>query len=544
LSHAAAQEALAMAEADETANGSASRRVVISRRHVLAGAVALAASAVGGPVVHRSTAAPRLPDDPFTLGVASGYPLPTGVALWTRLAPAPLVPGGGMPREVVIVDWEVADDERMGRIVQRGQVAATPEWAHAVHVEVDGLAPGRWYWYRFRAGGHASRIGRTRTAPGPAAAPERLRFAFASCQQYEQGFYVAYRHMLADDLDLILHLGDYIYESSWGRDHVRKHGGPEPHTLEDYRIRHALYRGDPDLQAAHEICPWLVIWDDHEVSNDYADDRSQALHPRPWFLERRAAAYRAYYEHMPLRRQMVPLGPHMRLYHRAAWGQLAQFHLVDSRQHRSHQACAPPGRGGGRVVEACAERLSPELTMLGDVQERWLEGELDRSAARWNVIAQQTLMAQLDRQPGPGQRFWTDGWDGYPAARRRLLDYLGQRKPANPVVIGGDVHSFWVTDLKPDWDDAASPVVATEFVGTSITSQAGASRQQVEAILGDSPHVRFVDTTRRGYVRVEATRERLRADLRAMRGVDQPRAEADTLASFVVEDGRPGAIRS
>jgi alkaline phosphatase D len=527
-----------------TVNPPAARRVAIGRRHVLAGAVALAASAVGAPVVRRGAAQPRMPDPPFTLGVASGYPLPTGVALWTRLAPTPLVPGGGMPREIVPVDWEVASDERMGQIVQRGQTAATPEWAHAVHVEVDGLEPARWYWYRFRAGGHASPIGRTRTAPAVAAAPERLRFAFASCQQYEQGYFGAYRHMLADDLDLVVHLGDYIYESSWGRDHVRKHGAPEPHTLEDYRIRHAVYRGDADLQAAHAACPWLVMWDDHEVSNDYADDRPQTLHPREWFLERRAAAYRAYYEHMPLRRQMVPMGPHLRLHHRAAWGQLAQFHLVDDRQYRSHQPCAPPGRGGGRVVEACAERLSPGLTMLGDAQERWLESELDRSPARWNVIAQQTLMAQLDRHPGPGQRFWTDGWDGYPAARRRLLDYLGRRKPANPVTIGGDVHSFWVTDLKPDFDDARSPVVATEFVGTSITSQSGGTQQQVEAIVADNPHVRFVDVTRRGYVRVEVTRERLRADLRAMRGVDQPRADADTLASFVVEDGRPGALRS
>jgi alkaline phosphatase D len=234
----------------------------------------------------------------------------------------------------------------------------------------------------------------------------------------------------------------------------------------------------------------------------------------------------------------------MRLYHRAAWGQLAQFHLVDDRQHRSHQPCAASGRGGGRVVEDCADRLSPSLTMLGETQERWLEGELDRSAARWNVIAQQTLMAQIDRKPGPGQRFWTDGWDGYPAARRRLLDYLGRRKPANPVVIGGDVHSSWVTDLKPDFDDAASPVVATELVATSVTSQSGGTSQQLEAILGENPHVRFAEVTRRGYVRVEVTRERLRADFRAMRGVDQPRTEADVLASFVVEDGRPGAIRS
>jgi alkaline phosphatase D len=323
---------------------------------------------------------------------------------------------------------------------------------------------------------------------------------------------------------------------------VRKFGAPEPHTLDDYRIRHALYKTDPDLQAAHAACPWLFTWDDHEVANDYADDRSQELHPRAWFLERRAAAYRAYYEHMPMRRSMVPFGPDMRLFWRAGFGQLATFHMLDDRQHRSHQPCPPAGRGGGNVVEECAARLDPAATLLGAAQERWLEAGLDRSRARWNLLAQQTLMAQVDRKPGSGHLYWTDGWDGYPAARRRLLEHVGQRKPANPVVLGGDVHSFWVADLKPDFDDPRSPVVATEVVGTSITSQFGRGQEQMAAVLAKNPHL-FGDGSRRGYVRVEITPSRLRADVRAMRSVAQPDAEADTLASFVVEDGRPGAVR-
>jgi alkaline phosphatase D len=447
-----------------------------------------------------------------------------------------------MSREPVTVEWEVASDQAMAGVVRRGTSVATVDWAHSIHVEVDGLAPSRWYWYRFRAGGEVSPVGRTRTAPTAEMTVDRFRFAFASCQQYEQGFFGAYHQMLADDLELIVHLGDYIYESSWGRAHVRTHGAPEPHTLEDYRIRHALYKTDADLQAAHALCPWLVTWDDHEVANDYADDRSQVVHPREWFLARRAAAYQAYYEHMPLRRQMVPFGPHLRLYHQVTFGSLARFHLLDDRQFRSHQPCTGPGRGGSAVGN-CAERRDARLTMLGDVQERWLEASLDRSRARWNVLAQQTVMAQIDRKPGEGQAFWTDGWDGYPTARRRLLDYLGTRKPANPVVIGGDVHSFWVNDLKPDFDDAGSPVVATEIVGTSITSQFG--RQDVlDAQRADNPHVKFADGTRRGYVRVELTPGRLQADLRAMRGVSQPREAADTLATFVVDDGKPGAVRA
>ena len=514
---------------------------VLTRRAFLAG---VGVSVLAPPTVRRAQAQRTFASDPFTLGVASGYPLPTGVVLWTRLAPTPLVPGGGMPPEVVSVDWEIATDEHLAQIVQRGTVHAVAEWSHAVHVEVGGLSPDRPYWYRFRAGGAVSPVGRTRTAPAPTATLDRLRFAFASCQHYEQGYFSAYRHMRADDLDLIVFLGDYIYESSTGATRVRQHATPEPHTLDDYRIRHALYKSDPDLQAAHATCPWIVTWDDHEVSNDYADDRGVALNGREWFLARRAAAYRAYYEHMPLRRQMVPFGPHMRLYYRLAFGGLAQFHVLDDRQYRSHQPCAPAGRGGATLVDDCADRLDPKLTLLGIDQETWLETGLDRSRARWNVLAQQTLMAQRNLSPtGFGQRFWTDGWDGYPAARRRLLDYLGRRKPGNPVVIGGDVHSFWVSDLKPDFDDAKSPVVATELCGTSITSQHPRA-ELIPALLTHNRHTGFADGTRRGYVRVEVTPTRLRADLRAMRNVVDPRAEIDTLASFVIEDGRPGAQRA
>jgi alkaline phosphatase D len=413
-----------------------------------------------------------------------------------------------------------------------------------VHVEVDRLEPDRWYWYRFRAGTHASPVGRTRTAPSGDAVPGRLRFAFASCQHYEHGSYAAHRRMSRDDLDLVVFLGDYIYETTTRRQNVRHHGALECFTLDDYRVRHALYKTDPDLQASHAACPWIVTWDDHEVSNDYADDRGIVLNGREWFLARRAAAYKAYYEHMPLRRSMVPFGPHMRLHHRVALGRLVTFHVLDDRQYRRHQPCTPPGRGGGAAVEDCAERLDPALSILGPEQERWLEQGLDRSRARWNVLAQQTIMAQRDLKPGSGQRFATDMWDGYPAARRRLLDYLEVRKPANPVVIGGDVHAFYVSDLKPDFADPRSPVVATEFVGTSVSSQGGVSQERLQAMLADNPHIKLADVSRRGYVRVEVTPGRLRAELRGLRNVAEPDSAADTLATFVVEDGRPGAIKS
>ena len=482
----------------------------------------------------------RFGRDPFALGVASGYPNPQGVVLWTRLMPE--MTGSSAVPGAIEVGWEVAADEAFRRIVRSGRELATPDWGHSVHAEVAGLEPGRWYWYRFHARGAVSPTGRTRTAAAVGDGDERLRFAFASCQQYEQGYYAAYRHMAADDLDLVVHLGDYIYESSWGRNHVRSHDAPEPVTLAEYRNRHALYKSDADLRAAHAAHPWIVTWDDHEVENDYADNRSQHLDPPALFLERRAAAYQAYYEHMPLPKWARPRGPRMRLYCRSSFGRLAQFHVLDGRQHRTHQPCPREGRGGSTVVDAadCPELDRPGSSILGPAQEQWLVAGLRESSARWNVIAQQTLMARVDRRPGEGQEFWTDGWDGYPLARRRLLRAVEELRVANPVVIGGDVHMSVVADLKTDFNNPRSPVVATEFVGTSISSQ-GLSRRRVESWLADSPHIRYADPTRRGYTVVELSGRRCFVRLRTLDDVKDPRSGIRTLRTFAVEDGRPGA---
>jgi len=262
---------------------------------------------------------------PFALGVASGSPRARSIVLWTRLAPLPLQ-GGGMEPVPCEVRWEIAADESFRRIVKSGAALASPERAHAVHVEVDGLDPAREYFYRFGTGDARSPTGRTRTAPAPGQGDERLRLAFASCQQFEQGYYGAHRHLADEGVDLVAFLGDYIYESSWGNDHVRKHGTPEPRTLADYRNRYALYRSDPNLQASHACAPWIVVWDDHEVENDYADDRSEELDPD--FLARRAAAYRAYFEHMPLRASVLREGNEVRIYDRYEWGSLATIHAL------------------------------------------------------------------------------------------------------------------------------------------------------------------------------------------------------------------------
>jgi alkaline phosphatase D len=511
----------------------------LSRRTFLLAASGLIA--LGASATRCAAAQGRFASYPFTLGVASGYPRPDGFVLWTRLAPDPLN-GGGMPPAAVRVDWEVAFDEAFRNIVARGAERATAGFAHAVHAEIAGLDPGRWYWYRFHAGAATSPIGRTRTAPSAAGGADRMRFAVACCQQYEQGYYAAYRHMAADDLDLVTHLGDYIYESSWGRRFVRRHEAPAPVTLAEYRNRHALYKTDRDLQAAHAACPWILAWDDHEVQNDYARDHSQERVPPELFRQRRHAAYQAYYEHMPLPAAARPHLDEMRIYGRSSFGTLARFFVLDDRQYRSPQACPRPGRGGGNVVEDCPERLYRDRTLLGGAQERWLFGGLSATPARWNVIAQQTLMAQMDRLPGEGEAFWTDGWDGYPAARQRLLGYLRERRVANPIVLGGDVHMSVVADLKTDFGDETAPVVATEFVTTSITSE-GAARNRVDAWRADNPHIRHADPTRRGYTVIELSGRRCIAHLRTLDDASDPHSRLRTFASFAVEDGRPGAER-
>lgn len=475
---------------------------------------------------------------PFELGVASGYPSPAGFVLWTRLV-------GNFDAVAIPVHYEIFSDDGARTPVFSGETLAEPGWAHSVHVEVTGLEPGRWYGYRFRAGNAQSPPGRTRTAPHPATRPERLRFAFASCQHFEQGHFNAYRHIVADQPDLLAFLGDYIYESSWGRKRIRRHDSGEPYSLEEYRARYALYRSDPDLQAAHAACPWVVTWDDHEVDNDYADDRPEDGMDREQFLLRRAAAYRAFYEHMPLPARMQPQGPGMRLYTQLAWGSLARFYLLDNRQYRSWHACRRPGRSGGSNtvnVEHCARLGAPGRSMLGRAQERWLDRAMSESRAGWNILAQATLMAQFDRQPGPGRRAWTDAWDGYPAARSRLLQSVVANRVSNPVVIGGDLHSFNVCNLKLDFDDPNSPVIASEFVGTSITSESY-QPERLAQYLPDNPHVLLADGRYRGYTRVEITPGSWKADLRAVQSVHDLGADCRTLASFVVEEGRPGPIR-
>jgi alkaline phosphatase D len=503
------------------------------RRAFLLGGLAL----VGAGALTRVQARPRWSVSPFSLGVASGDPAHDGVVLWTRLAPDPLA-GGGMPPDSVEVRWEVGDDDSMRRIVKAGRATAAAGGAHSVHVEVDGLDANRPYWYRFHAGDATSPVGRTRTAPRSGEDVNRLRFAFASCQHYETGFFTAYRHMAAEDLDLVIHLGDYIYEGPGRDNQPRKHHGLEPVTLEDYRIRYAQYKLDPDLQAAHAAFPWIVTPDDHEVENNYAGATSENDEPQQTFLPRRAAAYQAYYEHMPLRRRSVPMGPAIQLYRQLTYGSLASFFVLDTRQYRTNQAC------GDGLKAPCPGQADPAATLLGPEQERWLFDGLAKSKGHWNVLPQQVMVAKVDRGNGPLEMYSMDQWSGYDAGRTRLLEFLGARKPSNPVVLTGDIHSNWVNDLKIDFRNAGAPAVATELVGTSIASGGDGMDQAatMKDVLAENPFVKF-QNSQRGYVSCSVTKEAWHADYQVLDFVSRPDSPRRTRASFKVKSGRPGAER-
>ena len=483
-------------------------------------------------------AAPAFRSYPFALGVSSGDPSTDGFVLWTRLAPDPLH-GGGMGLDSVPVDWQVAEDDAMRKVVKKGRTAAAETLAHSVHVEVAGLKPGRPYWYQFKAGKELSPMGRALTAPRPGDIQPELKFAFASCQRWDDGYWTAYEHMLADAPDLVVHLGDYIYEYGPVAGKVRPHNSAEIVSLGDYRNRHALYKTDPALQKMHQHCPWIVTWDDHEVDNNYAADIPEDKQPRDAFLERRANAYQAYYEHLPLRLGSQPHGSKAQMYRNVPFGGLVNFAVLDTRQYRTDQPC-----GDGRK-EPCAGTFDPQATILGDEQEAWLKRSLDQSYARWNIIANQVLMARIDTEPGPKEVMSMDQWSGYEVCRDRVMKFLADRKPTNPIVITGDIHTNWVSDLKVDWKDERAAVVGSEFIGTSISTSGDGSDDSPRsaAWYRENPHLKMFNA-RRGYVNVSLSRDQCRADYRVVPYVTRPGAPVSTHSSWVVENGRLGVRRA
>jgi alkaline phosphatase D len=502
---------------------------MLHRRTFMLGGVAAA-----GTLALTGRSAQAVAPYPFKLGVASGEPAADSVVLWTRLAPTPLNADGhgGMPAADLAVDWQIADDQRFTSVVSSGTVTARHADAHSVHVVAGGLAPDAEYYYRFRAQGHLSAIGRTRTAPAEGTPGRDLRMAFASCADYESGYFTAYRRMAEDRPDLILHLGDYLYEYPTRAGAIRQHVGGELVSLADYRRRHAQYKADPDLQAAHAAAPWLVVPDDHEIENNYATmvraDSTPALTAAQW-TARRTAAYRAYYENMPLRPAQAPVGTGFPLHRRVHWGTLATFHMLDTRQFRDDQAC-----GDGWKVCAAADTTTRTLT--GAAQQAWLLDGLARQDATWDILGQQVFFARQFDAAGAANM---DAWDGYRASRDRIQRGWRDRNVRNPVVLTGDVHAAWANDLKADYASPSSAVIGTELVCTSIASGGNGSAATAIPNRATNPHLRFF-SDRRGYTLTTIGRTQLRADFRSVPVVTEHGAAATTVKSFAILDGRPG----
>ncbi|AKH85377.1 metallophosphatase [Streptomyces sp. CNQ-509] len=458
---------------------------------------------------------------PFTLGVASGDPQPDSVLLWTRLAPEPLAAEQDLP-DIVEVRWALAEDPGLRRVVARGTTPASATLGHSVHVPVTGLTPGRTYHYAFSALGRTSRTGRTRTAPGGTVG--RVRFAAANCQAFHDGYYAAHRGIAAENVDFVLHLGDYIYEHGQvggvPEDHVRDHDGPEILTLADYRKRHALYKGDPALRDAHAAHPWFLTWDDHEVVNDYSGSTGGAP-----FVRRRAAAYQAWYEHMPHRDSFGDSAlPDPEIHRTRDWGGLVQLAILDLRSHRS------------------AQNL-PDGTILGTDQKNWLKHHIDNAPDTWHVWANSIMLSQLRGSPG-GPYMFTDQWDGFLAERKEILQHVHAAGLEDLVVVTGDWHSAFVDDIRTDYDDPESPLVGTEFTAHSVTSGAYSpdwNRTNGPVMGAANPHLKYFEGNRYGYDVYDVTPGRFSAHMRVIGDRRDPDSPVTTLTTFHVDRGSTGS---
>ena len=501
----------------------------ISRREFLRGA---AASFVTAPVVTHAQV-----DDGstqlFRHGVASGDPMGDRVVLWTRLTE----PSTRSAMGPIDVEWQVSTDEQVTRLVAQGSVIARPDRDFTVKVDAAGLEPGRSYFYAFSAGGQRSPIGRTRTLAARGAG--RVRLAVVSCSNYGTGYFNVYRCLSnRDDLDAVLHLGDYIYESANGSYGTGPEGGRiaqrEAHdvTLADYRQRYAAYRSDIDLQAAHARHPFVAVWDDHELTDNAWSDGAEGHDPRDGNWKRRqAAAYQAYLEWMPVR-ESTQSG--IRLYRSFRFGDMADVIVLDTRAFRDRQL-AP---------ESVARMDRGDRSVLGDTQERWLFDRLrasNRDDTRWRLIGQQIMFSQLN---APGALPNPDFWEGYPAARRRILEFLDEQRVANVAILAGDVHSSWAFDVpRNPWSGAPadSRSLAIELVAPAISSAPLFSepgvRERMMALRARSPHLKFLEGDSNGYVLLELTRERLLADWYFVATTARRSGEESKAASFVCESG-------
>lgn len=524
-------------------------RYALSRRRLLSVFGASAVTALAIPLDSgKALAQAVFRTYPFQLGVASGDPSPDGFVIWTRLAPEPFEIGYGMPSAPVAVDWEVSDQPGMRNVVAKGTAIAPPELGHAVHVEVAGLLPGRDYWYRFVAGRERSIIGRARTTPALGAALDRVRFAVAGCQHYESGYYTAYRRLAEDNPDFVFCYGDYIYEGRGNRlssgaggpvENVRQHFGGEIYSLDDYRRRYAQYKMDADLQAAHAAAPWFTVWDDHETDNNWVADLDQdGVDPKIFNL-RRQAAVQAYYENMPLRAFSFPVGTSLQLYRRAAYGQLLNLNLLDTRQYRTDQPC------GDKYAATCAEIDAAKAEVIGQAQEGWLMDGLTGSKATWNVLAQQIMVMDLQRDPAKAGTVNPDSWAGYRIPRRRLLSKIRDRKVGNVVVLTGDEHQNFAGDLYLDGARAEGAPIASEFVITSISSGGDGVDQRADMakVQAANPILKF-NNSQRGYAICDVTPKAFVTEFKVLDTITRRDGKLSTRAKWALEAGKTGIVQA
>ena len=514
----------------------------IDRRRMLASMGLLGATSI----VSVPAFASSITDYPFTLGIAAGDPWPDGFVIWTRLAPHPLQPGSGMSPTIHSVAWEVADDERFRNIVRQGVADALPEMGHSVHVDLDGLEPARPYWYRFAIDGHVSPVGKARTAPLAASAVDALRIGVAGCQNYEHGFFTAYKYMAGEDLDAIFHYGDYIYEGPAGKRAdipvVREHVGPEPVRLEDYRQHHALYKLDPDLQAAHASTAFMMTYDDHEVDNNWAGDKDQDGTDPAEFLIRRFSAMQGWYENMPVRRAQLPRNAGIQMFRRLDYGQLLRVHLLDTRQYRDDQICETASQQHCRDISTFQTGQ-----ILGDRQQQWLADGLDTQHG-WNLIAQQVVVMPYNAGEDGEANAGGDSWRGYPESRRRLAKAIQDRQLSNVVISTGDVHQNIVGYVPARDEEPDRNQVAAEFVCTSISSLGDGQDQKVRGpdwrqIIARNPNL-LLANGQRGYQTFTISPKEWRTDIMKVDKVSNHAGQLSRLASFTIEAGSPLAIQS
>jgi len=480
----------------------------------------------------------ELAAEAFPLGVASGDPQADRVMLWTRVFPA-----DAASTETIRVAFDVATDEAFEHLAVSGVADATPQLAHSVHVDVTGLEPDTWYHYRFRAGDQTSATARTRTFPTKDNDAESFNFAFASCQDFQWGHYAAWSHVAQEEeLDAVVFLGDYIYEMNFGDMSPDKSGQrvwatPETSTLDQYRTRYAQAKSDTQLQAAHHRAPWIITFDDHEVSDNYAGDVGGNDVEEPRSRDRRLAAYQAWYEHTPIRLAEPPEGSspddfdELRVNRGFRFGNLAGMFVIETRQHAAPPACRTTTGYSADQGPLCSAADDPERSNLGAAQEKWLFGELDRADARWNILANPVMLADMNIGTPEAPQYYRDMWIGYPAARERLLAKIVDAKVPNPVTVTGDWHASFVLDVQQDPHGDSPTTVMPEFLVTAISSTLFPQDYREH-----NPQIRYFEANH-GYAKVTVTPDALECTFCHIADVWDPESPVASRSTWRLADG-------